>query len=303
MDPVRYLVSLRQGNCTLEAHIQRFLDIAHLSDLPDCALIDFFAYGLNEPLKGYLNVNGPRGTFREFLDFALLTIGSRFTVGVVGKHDTAVNHVMAAAPVDPNKMAATITTSHHVSADRPEQRHASAGRPEQRHSSADRPEQRHVSADRPEQRHVSADRPEQRHVSADRPESRHVSRSVQERRVYLRVGSLWVGALHGRGHQRPPICLWLLTSPGRPNHLTCSGCPSHLTCRGCPSHLTCLGCLNHLTCRGYPWHLTRRGYPWHLTRYGCPWHLNCHGGRVPGTCIGDPVHVCIPVPNAPTPPP
>ncbi|ROL08914.1 Tripartite motif-containing protein 16 [Anabarilius grahami] len=172
MDPVRYLVSLRQGNCTLEAHIQRFLDIAHLSDLPDCALIDFFAYGLNEPLKGYLNVNGPRGTFREFLDFALLTVGSRFTVGVVGKHDTAVNHVMATAPVDPNKMAATITTSHHVSADRPEQHHASA----------DRPEQRHASADRPEQRHASADRPEQRHVSADRPESRHVPRSVRERR-------------------------------------------------------------------------------------------------------------------------
>ncbi|ROI16557.1 hypothetical protein DPX16_22676 [Anabarilius grahami] len=173
MDPAWCLISLRQGNCTLEAHIQKFLEFAHLSDLPDCALIDFFGHGLNEPLKDYLLTNGPRGSFVEFLDFALLTVGSTFTVGVVEKCDTTLDHVMAGAKDNTLKMAATTTaTPVHVSADHPEQRH----------DCTDRPEQRHVSADRPEQRHVPADRPEHRHVSADRPVSRQVSGSVQGRR-------------------------------------------------------------------------------------------------------------------------
>ncbi|ROL53270.1 hypothetical protein DPX16_20909 [Anabarilius grahami] len=170
MDPAWCLVSLRQGNCTLEAHIQKFLEFAHLSDLPDCALIDFFSHGLNEPLKDYLLTNGPRGSFVEFLDFALLTVGSSFTVGVMEDSDTMVNPVMAATPKNMHKMA-TATTSH-----------AFADRPEQRHAFADRPEQRHGFADRPEQRYISADRPEQRHVFADRPESRYISRSVRKRR-------------------------------------------------------------------------------------------------------------------------
>ncbi|ROL45175.1 Repellent protein 1 [Anabarilius grahami] len=173
MDPAWCLVSLRQGTRTLEVHIQNFLDIAHLSDLPDCALIDFFCYGLNEPPKGYLITNGPRGSFVELLDFALLTVGSRFTVGVAEDSDTAVNHVMAAASKNTHKMAAT-TTSHHVFTDRPEPRPVSADRPEPRPVSADRPEPRPVSADRPEPRPVSADPPDPRHVSADHPEPRHV---------------------------------------------------------------------------------------------------------------------------------
>jgi len=97
MDPTIRLVRLRQGNCTLEDHIQKFLDIAYFSDLPDCALIDFFGYGLNEPLKDYLLINGPRGSFVEFLDFALLTVGSLFTVGVAEERDTSSPHVMAAS--------------------------------------------------------------------------------------------------------------------------------------------------------------------------------------------------------------
>ncbi|ROI15566.1 Deoxyribonuclease gamma [Anabarilius grahami] len=144
MDPATQLVSLRQGTRTLEVHIQNFLDIAHLSDLPDCALIDFFGYGLNEPLKTSLLTNGPRRSFMEFLDFALLAVGSTFTVGVAEDSDATVNPVMADI---------ITTTPVYVCADRPEQRLVSADRPEQRHVSADRPEQRHVSADRPEQRH------------------------------------------------------------------------------------------------------------------------------------------------------
>ncbi|ROI26648.1 hypothetical protein DPX16_21591 [Anabarilius grahami] len=435
MDPAWCLVSLRQGNCTLEAHIQKFLEFAHLSDLPDCALIDFFSHGLNEPLKDYLLTNGPRGSFVEFLDFALLTVGSSFTVGVMEDSDTMVNPVMAATPKNTHKMA-TATTSH-AFADRPEQRHAFADRPESRYISrsvrkrrglrssvadpplisaraagiskhpaavslssqpaaslsspvaaslssppdaslSSPPDASHLSSlvathsrspvathsnssvathsnssvathsnssvathsnssvathsnssvathssaldamdkmaalpvptgktaapsvltevggvpaieSAPEPASASEAAPEPAPTGKPSPHPRkrrrrkkassilRGSEAFQEAAgVYLRVGSLWVGTLQGRGHQRPPKCLWLLTSRGGPSHLTCRGCPNHLTCRGCPNHLTCRGCINHLTCCGCLSHLTRRGRQRLLT---------CRG--YPGACIGD----------------
>lgn len=42
MDPGVIIIHLRQGKCSLEDNIHDFLD---------CALIDFFSYGLNRSLK------------------------------------------------------------------------------------------------------------------------------------------------------------------------------------------------------------------------------------------------------------
>ncbi|ROJ70135.1 hypothetical protein DPX16_13856 [Anabarilius grahami] len=153
MDITQLLLWSSQGTRSLEEYVQEYLDIAYLSDLPDCALIDFFCDGVNQPLQNQLRREGPRSSLGSFMDYALLSVGSLFTVGVAEECDTMVDHVMAAAPRNTHQMAATITTA-----------------------------TRHVSADRLESRHVSADRPEQRHVSADRPESRHVTDPVRERR-------------------------------------------------------------------------------------------------------------------------
>ncbi|ROL54936.1 hypothetical protein DPX16_12805 [Anabarilius grahami] len=160
----------------------------------------FFCEGVNQPLKSQLIREGPRSSISHFLDYALLTVGSPFTVGVAEERDTSSGRVMAAAPKDIHKMPSITTTtpvhvsadhheqsqvtinlreSSHVSADLPEQRHFSVDLPEPSHVSADRPEPRHVSADHPEPRYVSADRPESRHVSADRPELRHADRPEQ----------------------------------------------------------------------------------------------------------------------------
>ncbi len=81
MDPALRIVHLRQGVHSLKDHIQDCLDIAYLSDLLDCALIDLFFHELNEPLRSVLIRDGPRGSFYQFLDFALLLTGSGFTVG------------------------------------------------------------------------------------------------------------------------------------------------------------------------------------------------------------------------------
>ncbi|ROK82362.1 hypothetical protein DPX16_4017 [Anabarilius grahami] len=153
MDITQLLLWSSQGTRSLEEYVQEYLDIAYLSDLPDCALNDFFCDGVNQPLQNQLRREGQRSSLGSFMDYALLSVGSLFTVGVAEECDTMVDHVMATAPRNTHQMAATITTATH-----------------------------HVSADRPESHHVTADRPEQRHVSADRPESRHVTDPVRERR-------------------------------------------------------------------------------------------------------------------------
>lgn len=55
-----------------------FLDIVYLTNLPECELIDFFCYGLNKPLQDKLVCDSPPGSFAEFLDYALLLVGSPF---------------------------------------------------------------------------------------------------------------------------------------------------------------------------------------------------------------------------------
>ncbi len=152
-----------------------FLAIAHYSDLPDIILIEIFCNGINQPLKSKLRREGPFSSLAHFMDYALLTVGSLFTVGFAeDERDTASATEMGDAPEVTHKMAVT-TTHHHVSADRHESSQVTVDCYESSHVSADLPESRHVFADHPESRHVSVDHPEShhesRHVSADLPES------------------------------------------------------------------------------------------------------------------------------------
>ncbi len=202
MDTTRILFALKQGPHSLENHVREFLAITHYSDLPDIILIEIFCDGINQPLQSKLRREGPRSSLAHFMDYALLTVGSLFTVGFAeDERDTASVTEMADAPEGTHKMAVTTThesrqvtvdcyESSHVSADLPESRHVFADHPESRHVSVDHPvshhESSHVSADLPESRHVFADLPESRHVSVDHPvshhESSHVSADLPESR-------------------------------------------------------------------------------------------------------------------------
>ncbi len=120
MDTTRILFALKQGPRSLENHVREFLAIAHYSDLPDIVLIEIFCDGINQPLKSKLRREGPRSSLAHFLDYALLTVGSLFTVGFAeDERDTASVTEMADAPEGTHKMAVT-TTHRHVSADRHE---------------------------------------------------------------------------------------------------------------------------------------------------------------------------------------
>ncbi len=107
MDTAKLLLALKQDTRSLESYIQEYLETANYSDLPDCVLIDFFCAGINQPLKLRLTLEGPRSSLSDFMDYALLTVGSVFTVGVAEERDTALTHVMAAALEHEHKMAAT----------------------------------------------------------------------------------------------------------------------------------------------------------------------------------------------------
>ncbi|KAI2643990.1 Retrotransposon Gag-like protein 9 [Labeo rohita] len=82
MDTDRILCRIKQGPRTLEQYIREFLAIANYSTLPDCIVIEIFCDGINEPLKAKLRREGPRSSLAAFMDCALLTVGSPFTVGV-----------------------------------------------------------------------------------------------------------------------------------------------------------------------------------------------------------------------------
>ncbi len=171
MDTTRLLFALKQGPQSLENHIREFLAFAHYSDLPDIILIEIFCDGINQPLRSQLRREGPRSSLSCFLDFALLTVGSLFTVGVEDEdRDTASMTEMADAPERAHKMAATTTPCHVIAASH-ESIPFTADIKKLSKVSADLPESHHVSADLPESHHVSADLPESHHVSADLPET------------------------------------------------------------------------------------------------------------------------------------
>ncbi|KAL0151492.1 hypothetical protein M9458_053203, partial [Cirrhinus mrigala] len=124
---------LKQGPRTLEQYTREFLAIANHSILPDCIIIEIFCDGVNEPLKARLRGEGPRSSLAHFMDFALLTVGSSFTVGVAEEERNISvmlaaqpargmaaaserAHVMAATAVPVRKMAATPERVHTLAA-------------------------------------------------------------------------------------------------------------------------------------------------------------------------------------------
>ncbi len=216
MDIARLLLALKQGTRSLEDYIQEYLNVAYYSDLPDCVLIDFFCEGINQPLKSRLTLEGPRSSLSDFMDYALLTVGSAFTVGVVEERNTALNCVITehapkiAATAEPvHKMAATTTPLHVIAAshessqttvdlhesskvtidlhelsqvtvDRRESSQVTVDRRESSQVTVDRRESSQVTVDRRESSQVTVDRRESSQVTVDRHESGHVSADLPE---------------------------------------------------------------------------------------------------------------------------
>ncbi len=106
MDTTQILFAIKQGIRLLESHFQEILAIAHYSDLPDIILIEIFCDGINKPLRSKLRREGPCLSLAQFMDYALLTVGSAFTVGVAEERDSTSACVMAATDKT-HKMAAT----------------------------------------------------------------------------------------------------------------------------------------------------------------------------------------------------
>ncbi len=166
---------------SLECHIREFLAIAHYSDLPDIILIEIFCDGINQPLRSKLRREGPRSSLAQFMDYALLTVGSAFTVGVAEECDSVFARVMAATERT-HKMAATtkycvdttvVPDPKHVAVVFSDSIHPAAAASEPINIAAAASEPVYVSYDLPEPRYVSFDLPEFSQVSADRHESSH----------------------------------------------------------------------------------------------------------------------------------
>ncbi|XP_051971617.1 uncharacterized protein LOC127635553 [Xyrauchen texanus] len=88
MDPAAYsvnyrLLCLKQGDRPLEDHVQDFLELAHLSDFPDHALVAFFRVNLNESLREWLPPASRCWTLLGFVEETLRVSGSPPTVGVL----------------------------------------------------------------------------------------------------------------------------------------------------------------------------------------------------------------------------
>ncbi len=176
MDIARLLLALKQGTRSLEDYIQEYLNVAYYSDLPDCVLIDFFCEGINQPLKSRLTLEGPRSSLSDFMDYALLTVGSAFTVGVAEECDTALNCVitehapkMAATAEPVHKMAATTTPLHVIAASH-----------ESSQTTVDLHESSKVTVDLHELSQVTVDRRESSQVTVDRRESSQATVDLRE---------------------------------------------------------------------------------------------------------------------------
>ncbi len=214
MDTARMLLTLKQGLRSLEDYIQEYLDLAHFSDLPDCMLIDFFCEGINQPLKSRLIREGTRSSLSQFMDYALLTVGSVFTVGVDEERDTVPVTEMADAPECTHKMADTTTHRHfsvyvkepsevtadvkepsQVPADVKEPSQITANVKEPSQVTADVKEPSQVTTDVNESDQVTVDRHESTHPTTDQPESHLQSQSALQPES-LHVSALQPESLH-----------------------------------------------------------------------------------------------------------
>ncbi|KAL0160966.1 hypothetical protein M9458_044691, partial [Cirrhinus mrigala] len=195
MDTDRILFRIKQGPRTPEQYIREFLAISNYSTLPDCIIIEIFCDGINEPLKAKLRREGPRSSLADFLDYALMSVGSSFTVGVADEERNATEPLAAwlaremAATLERTQAMATTTDSAHLMAASAEpvrkmaaasvRVHTMVATAEPVHKMAARTELRHVTAATPEPNKAKAAFPESSLVAAAFPESSQVSKSSQ----------------------------------------------------------------------------------------------------------------------------
>ncbi len=179
MDVTRNLFALKQGPRSLEQHIREFLAITNYSDLPDITLIENFCDGIHQPLRSEFRREGTRASLAQFLDYALLTVGSSFTVGVAEERDTAPNCVNTATLEHAHQMAATTTPRSVIAANhKPSQVTAKVKKSSQ--VTADVKESSQVTADVKESSQVTADVKESSQVTADVKESSQLTADVKE---------------------------------------------------------------------------------------------------------------------------
>ncbi len=168
----------------------------HLQNYPvtDITLIEIFCDGIHQPLRSEFRREGTRASLAQFLDYALLdyallTVGSSFTVGVAEERDTAPNCVNTATLEHAHQMAATTTPrsviaanhkSSQVTADVKESSQVTADVKESSQVTADVKESSQVTADVKESSQVTADVKESSHVTADVKESSQVTADVKE---------------------------------------------------------------------------------------------------------------------------
>ncbi len=189
MDVTRNLFALKQGPRSLEQHIREFLFFANYSDLPDITLIEIFCDGINQPLRSEFRREGTRASLAQFLDYALLTVGSSFTVGVAEEWDTAPNCVNTATLEHAHQMAATTTPrsvivanlkASQVTADVKKSSQVTADVKESSQVTADVKKSSQVTADVKKSSQVTADVKESSQVTADVKESSQVTADVKE---------------------------------------------------------------------------------------------------------------------------
>lgn len=83
-----FLLCLEQGDRSLKEHLEEFLNLIYLSHFQDNYLCSFLLAGINTSTKAQLSGEGPRGSFKAFLEWLLVSCGSPFTVGSDG-NDTS----------------------------------------------------------------------------------------------------------------------------------------------------------------------------------------------------------------------
>ncbi|KAL0185381.1 hypothetical protein M9458_021078 [Cirrhinus mrigala] len=183
MDTDRILSRIKQGPRTLEQYTREFLAIANYSTLPDRIIIDIFCDGVNQPLRARLRREGPRSSLAEFLDFALLCVGSLFTVGVAEEERDATEPLTAwiaremAAVSERTRAMATMANCAALMAATTEPVHKMVAASLCAHQMAVTAEPVHKMAAKTELRHVTATIPELYQVAAVFPESSQVSES------------------------------------------------------------------------------------------------------------------------------
>ncbi len=116
MDSIDQLLHLRQGGLSIEEYVHQFCELSFQVPLYDEILFkDLFHFGLNRHVKSLFHESLlPGGEFngslRGLMDYALLYVGSSFTVGVAEEEcDTASLTKMEDAPEGTHKMAEATT--------------------------------------------------------------------------------------------------------------------------------------------------------------------------------------------------